>query len=219
MPISAETRRDGDPNLTGPGIRLLLWGLQSSINFGMLLRVAETYRVPVGALGTNLAASTTARDFACGALERIGFAHFTDGDAALAWPGAGRLIATSIERGAEPLSRFRFAPGDVVVLGNEYDGLPAEVQKRADCALMIPMADVWTPKPRSANPIDPTRTAPVARDGAPNLNVAVAGAIICYAAYVQAMEAWSAGETVLAERADSAAVGAGDERAVFRQAP
>ena len=42
------------------------------------------------------------------------------------------------------------------------------------------MADVWTPKPHSVNPIDAARTAPVARDGTPNLNVAIAGAIVCY---------------------------------------
>jgi tRNA (cytidine/uridine-2'-O-)-methyltransferase len=187
-----------DPRHAGPGIRLMLWGLQSAINFGMLLRVAETYRVPVGVVGDNLASSATARDFACGAMERVGFERLADMTAALDWRGDGRLIATSIERGADPLSHFHFEPGDVVVLGNEYDGLPSAVEECADRRLIIPMADVWTPKPPSLNPIDAARTAPVARDGTPNLNVAIAGAIICYAAYVQAVREWSAGETVLA---------------------
>jgi tRNA G18 (ribose-2'-O)-methylase SpoU len=200
MAMSDSKRRLADPSQNGPGIRLLLWGLQSSINFGMLLRVAETYRVPVAALGGELASPATARDFACGAMERVGFARLADIAAVLAWRGNGRLIATSIERGAEPLSHFHFASNDVVVLGNEYDGLPAAITKLADRALIIPMADVWTPKPPSANPIDPARTAPVARDGTPNLNVAMAGAIICYAAYVQALQEWSASEPVPADQ-------------------
>jgi tRNA G18 (ribose-2'-O)-methylase SpoU len=198
MTRSAGNRRVSDPSQAGPGIKLLLWNLQSAINFGMLLRVAETYRVPIGVFGDNLAASTTARDFACGAIERVGFERLPDATAALAWRGHGRLIATSIEHGAEPLSHFQFEPGDVVVLGNEYDGLPPTVEKHANRRLLIPMADVWTPKPHSVNPIDAARTAPVARDGTPNLNVAIAGAIVCYAAYIQAVKEWSAGETVLA---------------------
>ena len=181
-----------DPRLVGPGIRLLLWQLQSPINLGMLLRVAETYHVRVGVLGTDDALSPTTRDFACGALERVGFDRFADQAAAEAWRGSGRLIATSIERGAVDLPDFRFEPGDVVALGNEYDGLPGSVENAADCKIVIPMAAVWTPKPRSVSPIDPARTKPVSRDGEPNLNVAVAGAIVCYAAYVQAMTAWSA---------------------------
>ena len=180
-----------DPSRNGPGIRLLLWDLQSPINLGMLLRVAETYRVPVGVLGAAQVPSPATRDFACGALERAGFAELADAAAALAWRGRGRLIATSIDRGAANLPDFRFEPGDVVALGNEYDGLPAAAETAADCRIVIPMADVWTPKPRSASPIDPARVAPVARDGEPNLNVAIAGAIVCYAAYVQAMTAWS----------------------------
>ncbi len=59
------------------------------------------------------------------------------------------------------------------------------------------MAQVWTPKPRSISPIDPARVAPVTRDGEPNLNVAVAGAIICYAAYLQAIAERSANQGVV----------------------
>jgi hypothetical protein len=59
------------PSQIGSGIRLLLWDIRSPINFGMLLRVAETYRVAVAAFGPEHALSTTTRDFACGALERV----------------------------------------------------------------------------------------------------------------------------------------------------
>jgi tRNA G18 (ribose-2'-O)-methylase SpoU len=199
------------PSQTGSGIRLLLWDIRSPINFGMLLRVAETYRVAVAAFGPEHALSTTTRDFACGALERVGFEKVENVSRLKVWQGKGRLIATSIERGSDSLLDFRFAPGDVVTLGNEYDGLPPEIEGIADHKLTIPMANVWTPKPRSTNPIDPARTAPVARDGTPNLNVAVAGAIICYAAYVQALREWSANPGVFAERADGPAIGPGHQ--------
>jgi tRNA (cytidine/uridine-2'-O-)-methyltransferase len=181
------------PDHAGSGIRLALWDIQSPINFGMLLRVAETYRIPVAASGPDMAQSMTVRDFACGALERVGFNTIDSVTGLKDWQDNNRLIATSIESGAQSLLDFRFVPGDVVVLGNEYDGLPPDVESRADCRLIIPMATVWTPKPRSVSPIDAARTTPVARDGTPNLNVAMAGAIICYAAHAQALRDWSGG--------------------------
>jgi tRNA G18 (ribose-2'-O)-methylase SpoU len=187
-----------DPNQTGSGIRLLLWDIRSPINFGMLLRVAETYRAPIAAFGMEHSLSATARDFACGALERAGYTEIENVSSLGTWQGKSRLVATSIERGAESLSDFRFVRGDVIALGNEYDGLPPELEGRADCKLRIPMTDVWTPKPRSSSPIDPTRTAPVARDGSPNLNVAMAGAIICYAAHIQALQQWLASQDMVA---------------------
>jgi tRNA (cytidine/uridine-2'-O-)-methyltransferase len=203
QPVKAAKQPLPDPRQVGPGIRLLLWDVQSPINLGMLLRVAETYRIPVAALGTERVLAdpdrhASASDFACGALQRRGFEALADAAAAKHWRGQSRLVATSIDQDAATLPDFRFRPGDVVVLGNEYDGLPAEVVAAADQRIVIPMAEVWTPKPRSINPIDPARTAPVARDGEANLNVAMAGAIICYQAYVQAMTAWSTGERVSA---------------------
>jgi tRNA G18 (ribose-2'-O)-methylase SpoU len=186
------------PSQIGSGIRLLLWDLRSPINFGMLLRVAETYRAPIAAFGTEHSLSPTARDFACGALERVGFTQIENVSSLETWQGKSRLVATSIEHGSESLPDFRFLPCDVIALGNEYDGLPAELESRADRKLRIPMADVWTPKPRSSSPIDPIRTAPVARDGSPNLNVAIAGAIICYAAHTQSLQRWAASHGVVA---------------------
>ncbi|HXO67424.1 MAG TPA: TrmH family RNA methyltransferase [Bradyrhizobium sp.] len=187
----ADSAHPAHPSQAGSGIRLLLWDIQSPINFGMLLRLAETYRVPVAAYGRDHTSSTTARDFACGALERAGLRLLPDISSLGAWQGNGRLIATTIEAGSESLLDFRFLPDDVIVLGNEYDGLPPELERSAHVRLTIPMADVWTPKPRSASPIDPTRVAPVSRDGSPNLNVAMAGGIICYAAHARALQDWA----------------------------
>jgi tRNA G18 (ribose-2'-O)-methylase SpoU len=82
------------------------------------------------------------------------------------------------------LPDYRFQRADVCALGNEYDGLPDEMLARADVVLNVPMPQIWTPKPKSFNPIDATRTKAVARDGQPNLNVAMSAGIICYAAFV-----------------------------------
>jgi tRNA G18 (ribose-2'-O)-methylase SpoU len=71
----------------------------------------------------------------------------------------------------------------LIAVGNEYDGLPDDLVASADASVRISMGDVWTPKPQSHNPIDAARTAPVARDGKPNLNVAIAAGIICHAVF------------------------------------
>lgn len=170
------------------GLRLLLIGLQSPINIGMILRVAETYQFHVSILDRfdvlgDAAKLAVIADFACGALARRGFRRVAD-DCELARLRAGRrLVATSIEPNAVDLSAYRFAAGDVIAFGNEYDGLSDAVLTSADAILRIPMPAVWTPKPKARHPIDPSRTAPVAREGSPNLNVAMTAGIICHAAY------------------------------------
>jgi tRNA G18 (ribose-2'-O)-methylase SpoU len=166
-------------------IALLLWNIRSPINLGMLLRVAETYTVDVAVLGSSdLIADAekmrTVSDFACGALQRAGFTELADERALAEFVGARRMIATSIETDAIRLDRFAFAPGDVVMLGNEYDGLPDIAVSMAASRLHIPMADVWTPKPISHRPIEGQRPQHVARDGMASLSVAIAGGIICY---------------------------------------
>jgi tRNA G18 (ribose-2'-O)-methylase SpoU len=170
------------------GLELLLYGLQSPINIGMILRVAETYQFRVSIYDRHRVLEDaekfgTIKDFACGAVARWGYRTIDD-DAALAQALQGRrLVATSIERNTSSLPSHRFQTGDMFALGNEYDGLPDDLVARADEVLNIPMPQVWTPKPKSLNPIDPTRTASVARDGQPNLNVAMSAGIICYAAF------------------------------------
>jgi tRNA G18 (ribose-2'-O)-methylase SpoU len=170
------------------GLEFLLYGLQSPINIGMILRIAETYQFRVSIYDKPRVLEDpdkfrTVKDFACGAVERRGFRSIRD-EAGLRQILQGRrLVATSIERGATSLPNYQFCPGDTFSLGNEYDGLPEQVIAQADAVLNIPMPLVWTPKPKSLSPIDPGRTTSVARDGQPNLNVAMSAGIICYTAY------------------------------------
>jgi len=65
----------------------------------------------------------------------------------------GRLLAMTT-KGATSLWEFRFRPGDMLLMGRESAGLPAEVHAAADARLVIPL-----------------------RPGARSLNVAMAAAI------------------------------------------
>lgn len=172
------------------GPALLLWCLQSPINIGMILRVAESFCFEVllrdahGVMDDTRKCETIS-DFACGALARRGVTHLGD-DALAQLRGRGRLIATDIEGTTASLPDYRYRPGDVFILGNEYSGLPAEITAAADEVLSIPMPAGWTPKPDALRPIDALRTSSVARNGMPSLNVAMTAGIVCYSVYTKA---------------------------------
>jgi tRNA G18 (ribose-2'-O)-methylase SpoU len=177
------------PRAAGAGIRLLLFGLSSPINLGMILRVAETYKVEVHAFDphgifADPESLKTISDFACGALQRTPPHVFTDPGEMTAIRGHNRLIATTIEPEALALPAFTWMTGDLLALGNEYDGLPEEVSLRSSARLHIPMPEGYAPKPPSYNPIDPARIAPVPRDGSPNLNVSISAGVLIYSAYL-----------------------------------
>jgi tRNA G18 (ribose-2'-O)-methylase SpoU len=166
----------------------LLYGLQSPINIGMILRVGETYgfRISIYDHHGVLArpeALLTIEDFSCGALLRRGFRVLSDSTALDVFLEGKRLVSTAIDPNACALPAYEFRPGDVFALGNEYDGLPESLIARADTVLNIPMPSGWTPKPVSLNPIDAARKDPVARDGRPSLNVAMTAGILCYTCF------------------------------------
>lgn len=174
--------------------RLLLHSLQSEINIGMILRVAETYQIDVlihdahGVFQDTSRVDTVA-DFACGALERRPPTFVPFDDASRLTQSGTRSIATTIVPPATPLPGFTFQDADVIALGNEYDGLPPAFVSASSVRLYIPMANVWTPKPPSRRMIDPSRRTPVARDGMPNLNVAIAAGIIAFEIFQQSQQA------------------------------
>jgi tRNA G18 (ribose-2'-O)-methylase SpoU len=154
----------------------------------MILRVAETFAArvsvydPTGVFGDATRRSTIS-DFACGALQRHPPRRVASLEGIVALRKGCRLIATTIEAGAVSLTDFVWRQGDLVAIGNEYDGLPEELVLKADVRLCIPLPDIPVPKPRSHTPIDPTRDHSVAREGTPNLNAAMATGIILYDAY------------------------------------
>ncbi|MCI4644288.1 MAG: TrmH family RNA methyltransferase [Hyphomonadaceae bacterium] len=168
--------------------RLLLHDLRSPINIGMILRVAETFRFrvaiydPSGVLD-DPARSKTISDFACGALQRLGYARIGSAGELDALGRTGRLIGMTIEPPSVSLPEFDFRRSDIFTVGNEYDGLPADFVARCSLNVTIPMEDVWSPKPKSHSPIDPGRNRPVSNDGKPNLNAAMSAGILIYSAF------------------------------------
>ena len=167
---------------------VIMWGLQSPINVGMILRSAETFdctcrfydRSGVFNSAKNI---ETISDFSCGAYQRKGLEVLKTPEEALAGL-SGRLVATTTDRAAVPVEEMEWQPDDALLVGNEYDGLPADLLARADARIRIPLPDNYLPKPPSASPIAPARGRGVLA-GAPSLNVAVATSIFCYLAYLR----------------------------------
>lgn len=169
-----------------PHGRFLLWAVQSSVNIGMILRVAEGFQIAVHiydphGIFDNPEKRCSISDFACGALQRMAPPIYVEAAEAQAALAGGRVLVTSIEPGAHDVARFRFRRSDWVLLGNEYDGLPREMA--ADAALHIAMPAGFTPKPLSHSPIDPLRAQGVRNDGKPNLNVAISAGILGHRMY------------------------------------
>ena len=163
---------------------LVLKDLQSPINIGQALRVAESFNCPVclsdqNAVFDSADKKKTISDFACGALQRAGFAEFDLKKAKT----VGRVIATCLDPNAEQLPDFVFTSTDFVVIGNEYDGLPETFIEHCHHKLYVPLATVATPKPASTQATDPARQGFSVEDEAPVLNAAMTAGIICYDAF------------------------------------
>jgi tRNA G18 (ribose-2'-O)-methylase SpoU len=168
-------------------LELMLFAIQSPTNIGMIMRIAEVYCFTVSVFDPHHVLDDrekikTIEDFSCGSLKRRGYLRLADEDAVARRCVGRRLIATSIFPGACNIKSVHFQAKDIVVLGNEYDGLPDYLAAKADLKLHIPVPQTKLPKPVSWYPIDPTRNS-VSHDGTPNLNVAISAGIICHAAY------------------------------------
>lgn len=164
----------------------LLHSLQSPINIGMILRTAEVFGHGVtifDAHGVMCGSKLdTVADFGCGSFGRRPPFVSRDLEACLDRV-AGRIIATSAEASATPVSGFAWKTQDCIVLGNEYDGIPAEVLERAEETVWVPVPRKHLPKPKSKSPIDATRGRGVANDGSVSLNVAATAAVIAHSIF------------------------------------
>jgi tRNA G18 (ribose-2'-O)-methylase SpoU len=146
---------------------LFLYDIQSPINIGLILRIGEQFHIPVKLYDPRHVMNDAVNrskiwDFSCGALDRRppsavqSLANYQVNN-------PGRVIATCLNRTAIPLPRFAFEASDIILLGNEYDGLPEKVIAKADAALYIPLPPGFLPKPPSHLPIDPARDPGVTR--------------------------------------------------------
>ncbi len=136
-------------------MRLALYQPDIPQNTGTLIRLCACLGVPLdiiepcGFTFTDKQLRRAAMDYAEGVtLQRHNsWADFLP-------TATGRLILATT-KSADPHVTFAFRADDIILLGQEQSGVPAEVHDRADARLRIPM-----------------------RDGARSLNIAVAGAMI-----------------------------------------
>lgn len=163
---------------------LFLYDIQSPINIGMILRVGEQFQIPVAIYDKRNIMKDENKvkwisDFSCGAINRTQ-PEYTESFNAFQQKHRGRIIATCFNKTTVPLQNFKFKEDDIILFGNEYDGLPKDLIENADAGLYIPLPPGFFPKPRSFSPIDPSRDAAVSQNGVPNLNVSMSTAIIRY---------------------------------------
>lgn len=121
-------------------MRLALYQPDQAGNVGTILRLAACLDVPVdvvepcGFPWADRALRRAGMDYAqiANVTRHAGWAEFVQ-------RLEGRLVLLTT-RGDVRLDRARFAPGDVLLLGSESAGVPAEVHARADLRIRIPQA-------------------------------------------------------------------------------
>ena len=174
-------------------VEIVLWGIQSPINTGMVMRITELYQLRLGIFDpfgilNHVEKLQTISDFSCGAYTRQGFRNLSGLSDLHPETNSQRVIATSIDDGSISLEDFIFQPGDSIIFGNEYDGVSEELINSADCCLHIPTPKIFLPKYKSFSPIDHHRDHAVAHNGVPSHNVAVSVGIISHAIYLQSLK-------------------------------
>ena len=120
-------------------MRIALYQPDIAGNVGTILRLAACLGVgvdliePLGFAWGDRALRRAGMDYAAGAevTRHVDWAAFER-------RAAGRLVLLTTA-GAEPLPEARFAADDVLLLGSEGAGVPAEVHARADLRVRIPM--------------------------------------------------------------------------------
>lgn len=137
-------------------LRLALFEPDIPQNTGTLIRLGACMGVPVDIIepcGFSFSDKSLKRagmDY----LERATIHRHDSWATFLETRGSARIILLST-KAAEPYTGFRFAEGDILLLGRESAGVPDDVHARADARVLIPMAK-----------------------GARSLNVAIAGAMV-----------------------------------------
>lgn len=138
-------------------MRLALFEPDIPQNTGTLIRAAACLGVPLdviepcGFIWSDKALKRSGLDY--GPLASV-TRHADWAAFQAARPPQSRLILLTT-RADMPYTAFRFAPGDILLLGRESAGVPEDVHEAADARLLIPMAP-----------------------GARSLNIALAGAMV-----------------------------------------
>lgn len=122
-------------------MRIALYQPDIAGNVGAVLRTAACFCVPCdiiepcGFAFSEKALKRAGMDYAAQAQ----ISRHPDWASFLETLNGARLVLMS-SKASEPLSRFAFQPNDVILMGSESSGAPAEVHNRADARVYIPMA-------------------------------------------------------------------------------
>lgn len=122
-------------------LRIALYQPDIAGNVGAVLRTAACFSVPCDII------EPCGFAFSDKALKRAGMDYAThariqrhaDWEAFLGTLNGARLVLMS-SKASTPLPDFAFQPDDVILMGSESSGAPAEVHDRADARVYIPMA-------------------------------------------------------------------------------
>lgn len=136
-------------------MRVALFQPDIAGNVGTVIRTCACWGVPVDLI-EPMGFPWSDRALARAGMDYLARAEVVrhSGWSAFATALPGRLVLLST-RGATPLPQFRFAPGDVLLFGQESAGVPDHVHARAEAAVRVPM-----------------------RAGTRSLNVAVTAAVV-----------------------------------------
>ncbi|MET0249840.1 MAG: TrmH family RNA methyltransferase [Sphingobium sp.] len=124
-------------------MRIALYQPEIAGNVGAILRLAACFAVPVDIIMPTGFAFSDARlkraamDYGAAA-EVTRHANFAAFDAERR--AAGRRLVLMSSHGAERLPEARFTADDVLLMGSEGAGVPADIHALADMRLRIPMA-------------------------------------------------------------------------------
>ena len=166
-------------------VNSLIVGLNSGINIASIIRT--NYVLGGGAVlyiydpRNVLKESREEIDtFSCGLSERISYSPVNDIEEFLK-QYKGRKISTELSSDAVTLPKFKFRKDDIILFGNEIDGLPSSLSKMSDQSVIIPMQG----DPFVKSNYDP-QVRPIRGMGEyPTYNVAVSYAIVMYTALEQ----------------------------------
>ena len=123
-------------------MRLALYEPDIPQNTGTMLRLAACLGVPVDLI-EPAGFPTSDRAFRRAGLDYLDHVDLTRHVSYAAFDEArrregGRLVLLTTQ-GATPYHRFAFGAGDVLMVGRESAGVPAEVHAAADARLVVPM--------------------------------------------------------------------------------
>lgn len=112
-------------------------------NCGAILRLAACLGVTthiVGPAGFDLS-DRALRRAGMDYLDRAAIVGHASWEAFEAWrrESAGRRLVLATTKATLPYTEFAFAAGDVLLLGRESAGVPAEVRETADARVTVPM--------------------------------------------------------------------------------